>query len=138
MKVTLDTKSIQTINLFQSLSGTSVIDCFDTEEKIYFVVANGQYARAIGKNGAKVKNAQTIFKKHLQIYEYSPDLKTFVKNLIPEAQDISVSEKEVKVTIKPYDRASVIGKNGKNIKVVKMFLNRIFGVDDLKLKVDFH
>lgn len=133
MKVTLDEKTIQTITLFQNMTGSSVIDCIDNEE-LYFVVAQGNYGLAIGKNGTKIKHAEKMFKKPIKIYEYAPDLKEFIKNMIPGCQEITVEDNNVFVKVKQFDRARIIGKSGKNIKIIGNFLERLFDIASLKVK----
>lgn len=133
MKVTLDEKIIQTITIFQNLTGSSVVDCIEDED-LYFVVAQGQYGLAIGKNGRKIKNAERLFKKTIKIFEYSPDVKEFIKNMIPDSQVIEINDNNVFVRVKQFDRARIIGKGGKNIKVIGNFLERLFEINSLKVK----
>lgn len=134
MKVTLDSKSIQHMNLFNSLTNSSVIDFIDDEGDLYFVVGEGQYGLAVGKNGVKIKKAERIFKKSIKVFEYSPDLEKFISNLVPEAQDIEIHDKEIIVKIKPADRPRVIGRGGKNVRVMKLFLERLFDIENFKVK----
>jgi N utilization substance protein A len=134
MKVILDQNSIEAINLFQNLTGATVIDHITEEGEIYFVVAEGQYGLAVGKGGSKIKNAEHIFKKTIKVLEYSEDLEKFVKNIVPEAQEIAINNKQIMLKVKPQDRARVIGKSGKNIKILNKFLQRLFDIEEMKLK----
>ena len=65
MKVTLDSKTIQSINIFQNMTHSSIIDCITEADELYFVVAQGQYGLTIGKNGNKIRNAERVFKKSI-------------------------------------------------------------------------
>lgn len=134
MKITLDQDTIQTINLFRNLTGSNVVDCVDSDEDLYFVVAEGQYGLAVGKSGVKIKNAEKVFKKNIKVFEYSTDLMTFIRNLVPEASEINQVEKVIHVKVKQNAKAKVIGKNGKNIKIINEILKRHFDVDALKIK----
>ncbi len=134
MKVILDQNSIEAINLFQNLTGATIIDNISEEGELYFVVAEGQYGLAVGKGGSKIKNAEKVFKKTIKVLEYSEDLEKFVRNIVPEAQDISINGKQIILKVKPMDRARVIGKNGKNIKILNKFLQRLFDIEEMKLK----
>ncbi len=134
MKVTLDQNIIQSINLFQTLTGSSVLDAITEENEIYFVVAQGQYGTTVGKNGAKIKNAERVFKKSIKVFEYSESMEEFLKNVLPGLQEFTVKDRIVNVKIKANDKAKAIGKGGKNIKVIAKFLQRLFDVDDLKVK----
>ncbi|MBI5061642.1 MAG: NusA-like transcription termination signal-binding factor [Candidatus Aenigmarchaeota archaeon] len=133
MKVRLDTEAIKTISLFQNVTGSHIIDCINDEE-LYFVVAEGEYGAVIGKNGNKIKNAERIFRKQIVIFEYSPILERFIKNMIPETTNIVLKEGEIDVFVKPVDRARVIGKAGKKIKIINRLLKRLHDVDNLKVK----
>lgn len=134
MKVILDQNSIQTISLFQNLTGTTVKDSISEDGEIYFVVEEGQYGLAVGRGGAKIKNAEKVFKKTIKVLEYSGDLEQFVKNMIPEAQEITVSGRHIFVKVRQQDRPRVIGRGGKNIKIINKFLQRLFDIEELKLK----
>ncbi len=133
MKVTLDSKTIQSINIFQNLTGSSVIDCLEDEE-LYFIIAKGEYGLAVGKNGAKIRNAERLFKKTIKIFEYSSELEEFIKNMIPESQEIEIGNNNVVVRIRPNDKARVIGKGGKKVKVAGRFLERLFEINNLRVK----
>ena len=134
MKVTLDQNTIQSISLFQNLTGSSVVDAISDGDEIYFVVAQGQYGSTVGRNGSKIKNAERVFKKRIKVFEYSESLEEFVKNIIPGVQEFSLKDKAVLIKIKPNDKAKVIGKGGKNVKIINMFLQSLFDMEELKVK----
>ena len=134
MKLTLDQNTLQMINIFHNLTGTNVVDCVNEEDCIYFVVAEGQYGLAVGKAGAKIKNAERVFKKSIKVFEHSNELEKFVRNLIPEIEALDIKEKLIFVKVRPQDRARVIGKAGKNIKIINKLLNRMFDIEELKVK----
>jgi len=133
VKLVLDNKIIQMIDLFQNLTGVNVVDCVEDEE-LYFVVGEGQYGLAVGKNGIKIKNAERVFKKKIKVFEYSSDLMTFIKNLVPEAEEITQNENNISLRIKQNAKAKVIGKSGKNIKILNDILKRHFEIDSMKVK----
>lgn len=134
MKVTLDQNSIESINIFQTLTGSSVVDAITEGDEIYFVIARGQYGSTVGKNGSKIKNAERVFKKSIKVFEYSENLEEFVRNVVPGVQEFSIKDKTVIVRIKPADKAKVIGRGGKNIKIINRFLQRLFDIEELKVK----
>ena len=134
MKLKLDQNKIQTINLFQTVTGCSVLDCMSEDDIIIFIVNEGQYGLAVGKNGVKIKNAEKVFKKNIRVLEYSKELENFVKNLVPEAQEITIEDKTIIIKLKQSDRAKVIGRQGRNIKIIKTFLSDLFDIQDVKIK----
>lgn len=134
MKVTLDNNIIQCMSLFNSLTKCSIIDCIEDDGELYFVVGEGQYGLAVGKGGATVKKAERIFKKSIKVFEYARSPEGFVRNIVPDAQEISVTDSSVVVKVRPTDRARVIGKNGRNVHVIRMILERLFEVQEFKVK----
>jgi N utilization substance protein A len=134
MKIVLDQNSIEVINLFQNLTGATVVDSISENGELYFVIAEGQYGLAVGKGGIKIKNAEKVFKKTIKVMEYSESLEKFVKNAIPEVQEMTMNGKHILVKVKQSNRAKVIGKGGKNIKILNKFLQRLFDIEELKLK----
>lgn len=134
MKVTLDADTIQSMNFFQNMTGSSVVDCISDSESLYFVVAKGQYGLSVGKHGAKIKHAENLFKKSIKVFEYADTAEEFVRNAVPESQEVGINGKYVEVRVKQSDRAKVIGKGGKNINIIKKFLKRLFDIDSLKIK----
>jgi NusA-like KH domain protein len=125
---------IQSISLFQNLTGSSVVDAISDGDEIYFVVAQGQYGSTVGKGGIKVKNAERVFKKYIKVFEYSENMEEFLRNVLPGIQELSKQEKLVTVKIRQADKAKAIGKGGKNIRIITKFLQRLFDVEELKVK----
>jgi N utilization substance protein A len=133
MKVCLDTETIRIISLFQQITGSHVIDGYENDE-IYFIVAENHYGLAVGKGGIKIKKAESVFKKPIKVYEYSPDIHKFIMHLIPEAKEILIDGKSVEVRVSPQDRPKVIGPRGKKIQILERFLSRLHDVESFKVK----
>ena len=71
--------------MFQNITGSDVTDCIDNPEDIYFVVKENQYGLAVGKNGVKIRHAERLMKKGIRVFEYSPDVKMFIANVVNRA-----------------------------------------------------
>jgi N utilization substance protein A len=134
MKVTLDQQTIQFMNLFQNLTGSTAVDCINEDDEIYFVIAEGKYGATVGKSGVKIKNAERVFKKRIRILEYAQNAEDFIRNIIPDVQEITRKESMIFIKVTAKDRPKVIGKAGKNIKIINRFLQRLFDVEELKVK----
>ena len=110
----------------------------NTAEKVmflvYFMVEKGKSGLAIGKNGAIIKNVSKVLGKAAKVFEFSPELDEMVKSMIPTAKNVEIANGAVTVTIPNSDRSVVIGRSGRNIKVMKEFLNRHFKVNYLRLR----
>ena len=74
-------------------------------------------------------------KKNIKIFEFSSDINSFIKKLIPQASAIKIrndSDKMiVEVKVDKKNKAMVIGRQGKNLKVFKELLSRNHKVNDL-------
>ena len=57
-----------------------------------------------------------------------------VSSMIPSATKVEVGDDSVAVSIPSSERSVVIGRNGRNIKVIKEFLRRQFKINQLRLK----
>jgi predicted RNA-binding protein YlqC (UPF0109 family) len=62
----------------------------------------------------------------------------FVKNLIPQAKEVSVinntNSVEIEIRVDKSDKGFVIGRGGEKIKVYKEILKRIHNISDLRVK----
>ena len=140
MEITFDTETIRLVTLFESVTKARVKDCFidGASDAVLFIVEEGQIGLAIGKNGVSVKHVESLIKKNVKIFEFSKDLVTFVKNIIPYATNASVktSGKEivVEINVDKKNKAMVIGRDGKNLDLYKKLLNRTHGITDIVVK----
>jgi len=138
MKIKFDTETIRLITLFENLTGAPVKDCIqdDSTNTVCFMIEEGKTGIAIGKNGNNVKNAERIMGKNIKIFEFSNDLITFIKNLIPHALEIKINEEEniVELKVEKSEKGLIIGRDEKNLKLYKEIIQRNFNLKDLKVK----
>lgn len=138
MTMKFDTETIRLMALFENLTGASVKDCILDNSVIYIVVDEGEIGVAIGKNGASVQHAEKKIGKMIKLFEYSKDIAQFVKNLIPQTTDVKIRNENEKVIVEirvdKADRAIVIGRDGKNLKLLKELLQRNYTVNDLIIR----
>ena len=135
MPITFDTETIRLITLFENITGAPVKDCLIDENTLYLVIDEGKVGIAIGKNGNSVKHAENLIGKTIKLFEYAPNLEKFVKNIIPQAKEVKLEEKEgkkvVEIKVEKKDRALVIGRDSKNLKLFKEILHRNYSVDEI-------
>ena len=138
MVVKFDTETLRLMTLFENLTGVPVKDCLVEDNIVYFLVNEENVGMAIGKNGNSVKNIENVINKTVKIFGFSSDLNKFVKNLIPRAIDIKINNQGgktvVEVSVEKSDRPVIIGREGKNLKILKEFLRRNHNVDDLVIR----
>lgn len=140
MEITFDTDTIRLVALFENVTKAPVKDCFvnDSNDTVYFIVDEGKIGLAIGKNGKSVKNIEHLIKKSVKVFEFSKDLVTFAKNLIPYVTGASVKTKGneiiVEVNVDKKNKAMVIGRDRKNLDLYKKVLMRTHGVTNIVVK----
>jgi N utilization substance protein A len=140
MKLTFDTDTIRLITLFENMTHANVKDCIVDEgtNTIYFVIEEGRIGVAIGKNGNSVKHVEKVTGKTIKLFEFSNDIVSFVKKIIPQATAIKVRNEDGKVTVEVHvekkNRPLVIGREGRNLKIYKELFKRNHKVDDLAIR----
>lgn len=135
MTLKFDTETIRLITFFENFTGVSVKDCLVGNDCICFIVEEGKVGIAIGKNGNSVRNAERMIGRNIKLFEFSDDLNIFVKNMIPQVNNIKIRNEDgrviVDVKVEKKDKALVIGRNGKNIKMFRELLQRVHDVNEL-------
>jgi len=138
MTVKFDTETIRLITFFENFTGVSVKDCLVGDNCIYFIVEEGKVGIAIGRNGNSVKNVERMVGRSIKLFEFSNDLNVFVKKLIPQVNGIKVRDENGKVIVdikvEKKNRALVIGRDGRNLKVFKKLLQRTHNVNELIIR----
>jgi N utilization substance protein A len=138
MVIKFDTETIRLMSLFENLTGVPVKDCLVEENTIYFVVDEENVGIAIGKNGNNVKNVENATNKTIKIFGFSENLEKFIKNIIPGVIEIKINDMEerkiVEVSVEKNERPRIIGREGKNLKIIKELLKRNHGVSDLIIR----
>jgi N utilization substance protein A len=130
-----DTETIRLINLFENVTGATVKDCIVNGDTVYYVIDEGKVGIAIGKNGSSVRHAERMIGKTVKLFEFSPELVKFVRNLVPQANDVKVKDENneiiVEIRVDKKNRALVIGRDRKNLNLYKELLQRNYNINDL-------
>ncbi len=140
MIIKFDTETIRMITLFENLTNVRVKDCLidNATNTVYFIVESGKIGIAIGKNGISAKRIEKVTGKNIKIYEYSENLEKFVKNLIPQSNEVKVKNENgkiiVEIKVDKTNRGIVIGRDEKKLKLYKEILQRNHKVDDLVVR----
>jgi len=138
MTIVFNMDTIRLLNLFESITNVPVKDCYVNEDNVYFIVEEGKIGLAIGKGGSSIKNVEKTIDKKVKVFEYSSNPVEFVKNLIPQAKEISLINNgetvDIQIKVDRSDRGFVIGRGGEKIKVYREILKRVHNISDLKVK----
>ncbi|MBC7128853.1 MAG: NusA-like transcription termination signal-binding factor [Thermoplasmatales archaeon] len=137
MKIKLTQEEMNYINIAEGFIHTPIIDCVGKEDRITFIVEKGRLGKAVGKEAKNIKKLEEIFKKEVRIVEYDTDIKQFIVNLFKpfKLDKIIFDEKEKKasVVVNPNDKGKAIGKDGRNIKIIREIAKRHHDIEELKV-----
>lgn len=134
MSIKLSTEQIRAVNAFEELTKVHVRDCLIDNDNAYFLIEEGKMGIAIGKNGSTIRSVNNVLSKNVKIFEYADTPEGLIKNLIPSLKSAEFTSKGVTVAISASDRSTVIGKNGRNIKAIREFMERHYKIKNLRLK----
>ena len=121
---------------FEAVTGAKVIDCFELNDRLLFIVDQGYLAKALGREKSNIAKLSKMFNKKLKIVEFKPDPVLFVKNLISplKPKSIELHDKTVQVIVKnPKIKGLILGSQKKNLKAYQDALNMHF--KGLKIEV---
>lgn len=129
MKIKYDMNVMQFISMFESATGAQLHDCFMQDERIVFVVKQGQIGRALGKGGMNIRKLEDYLKKKIRIIEFNEDVLQFVRNAVHPLKIEEISEEEGIITIIPPDsktRGYLIGRGAANLRSTESVVKRYF------------
>ncbi|RZN60968.1 NusA-like transcription termination signal-binding factor [Methanonatronarchaeum sp. AMET6-2] len=140
-EVKLSSDEIRYIALFESLTGAGARDCYvdDENDRVIFVVNQGEMGLAIGKGGRNIKRFRETVGKRVEVVEYAEEPEAFIKNALSPAEveevDITNGEegKKAEIDVKESKKGLVIGKNGRNIEKAKLLADRHYNINDIIL-----
>ena len=130
MKLTLE--SINNINLFENLTGAKVKDCIMENNKLVFLVEEGNIKQALGKDNSNIFRLQKLLKKDIEIIGYSDDVTKFVRNLIypNRADDIRSENNVVAIVISDVNvKGRIFGRGRENLKKINELVKKNFNME---------
>jgi len=135
-------REMRFIALFESITGATVRDCIidDENNRIIYVVKEGEMGIAIGKRGKNVSLLEKMTGKRHEIIEFSDDPARFIKNALRPARlrEIRITQrtdgrKIAVVSVDPKDKGIAIGKNGKNAERIRFLAKRYFDISNVSI-----
>lgn len=135
----LNTQDIMNISLFEDMTKTAALDYIVDEDTLYLIIRTNNIGSVIGREGSKIKAIQEKMGKKIKVFPYSDDPVLFVENVIrTEPKDPKIIEKDGKKTleigVERGKKPLVLGKAGRNIKILREFLKRRFGIDNIVIR----
>jgi N utilization substance protein A len=139
-EIRLTAESIQYIALFENMTRAKILDCIPEEERLVYVVKQGDMGLAIGRNGENINRVKKTLDKPIELVEYSDEPVTFLKNAFGpvSVSSVNIINKNGKrlayVEVPNKEKGLAIGRNGKNIEKVKMLARRHHNIEDVILQ----
>ena len=133
-RLKLDTDTLGLGTIMERITRTRVKDCFKEEDTVYFVVGSGELGKAVGKGGSNIRKVQEELGKKIKVIEFRSNIADFVKNIIYPLKVEQVIEEEGIVKIKERSKKTkslLIGRGGKNLKLINRAVKRFFNVSDV-------
>ncbi len=138
-EVTFDEKTIKYVALFQDLTRTTVVDCVDAEDRLIFVVKEGDIGKAIGKKGENVAKLKRLMNKDIHIVEYADEPEKFVANVFRnyDVKGVAIEQRgdvtHATVTVDASKKGRAIGKEGRNLRVARDLIARHHSIQSVSV-----
>lgn len=137
MTTRLDITSIQSMNLFNRITGIKAKFFFNYSSSIVFIVDPLDLGAAIGERDNNLRKLGITFKKRVKILpEPTPEkINRFVKLLVAPVKFKSLMIENEIVTIKagPQGKASLIGRNHSNLDQLEDILKHYFKIKSVRI-----
>ena len=138
-EVTFDEKTIRFVALFQDVTRSTVVDCLDAEDRVIFVVKEGDIGKAIGKKGEQVAKLKRLMNKDIHIIEYSDDPGKFVANVFRnyDVKGVHIEQRgdvtHATVTVDAKKKGRAIGKEGRNLRLSRELIVRHHAIQSVSV-----
>ncbi|OWP57259.1 MAG: antitermination protein NusA [Thermoplasmatales archaeon B_DKE] len=139
-EITIDNKMMGYIAIFERLSHVELKECLENDDMVLFIVGEKRLADIFNHNKNIVSELKEKVNKHILLAETSRDLLMFVKNLFYRygVKEIDITWKEnmtdILVAVETTEIGKAIGKEGRNIKLLKEAVGRFFPIHSLNIK----
>ena|SRR3989338_10032907 len=135
-RLKLDQELLGISSIIEKLTGVYIKDCFREDDTIYIVVDPGQLGKAVGKGGEVIKRVQFQLRKNIRVIEFRDSAADFVRNVIYPVTVEEILDQEGQILIRDSSRkvkSQLIGRDGKNLAVVKRAVQRFFPGKEVKV-----
>lgn len=129
-EITFDEQTIKYVALFQDLTRTTVVDCVEAEDRLVFVVKEGDIGKAIGKKGENIAKLKRLLNKDIHVVEFSNEPEKFVANVFRnyDVKGVQIEQRgditHATVTVDASKKGRAIGKEGRNLRMSRDLIAR--------------
>ncbi len=132
MNITLNAQTLRYISIFEAATNAEVKDCIEKEDAIIFIVQPHNIRKALVNRGEKIQKLRKMLQKNVIVYEFSPDILRFARNIFRRygVKNVKVSnengEFSLVIFVDPKEKARAIGRDGRNLKLAREIIGRHF------------
>lgn len=140
VEIKLDADTLRIFAMFEGMTKASLKDVIDEEDRIIFVVEEGQIGRAVGKGAANLKRLRENLQKEVVLIGYAAEREQMLKNVFHRFQVESVEWEDrngdiiAHVKVPQEEKGKAIGKGGRNIQLARMLMKRHHSVADVSVE----
>ncbi|MFH1823281.1 MAG: hypothetical protein ABH817_01015 [archaeon] len=139
MKITLDIRKIQYMNIFSKVTRMKARNCFNYGPMIVFTVPGPLVSRAIGRDNQNLSILSQRIGKRVRILaepQGQGDLDHFIKIIIYPNQykKISLENDQLVIFGDQKARATLIGKEKKRLEELSNILNKFFHIKKVLIR----
>ena len=138
--IVIDNRIIEYRALFARVTKIEVKECMENEDMVVFIIQERKMAEMFKRNPDVVNRLREKINKHILIAESSRDLLSFIKNLYFRygVREIDIRWKQgqidIHVGVDPNEVGKAIGKEGRNVKLMKDIVSRFYEIRNLSIK----
>ena len=138
--IMLSNENMQYINMACKVTKTNIIDCVIQNDKLIFIVQKGQLGAAIGIKAKNLERLRNLFKKSIKFVEFDSNKERFIVNLCKPYKVNKIefegdeNEPVAKLEVEISDKSKLIGKDGRNIDVIRQLARRHHSIKDVQIK----
>lgn len=137
MSTVYDQQLIELRALFEKKTSATVKDVFyDKNEKLTFVIEEGQMGKALGKGKQNLFSLQDALGKKIRVVEYTADRLEMIKRFIAPLQVLSIEDQgEIVVLHGPDIKTNglLIGKQARNLRNLEWMVQKFHEVKEIKV-----
>ncbi|MCL4356459.1 MAG: NusA-like transcription termination signal-binding factor [Candidatus Thermoplasmatota archaeon] len=138
--IVIDNRIIEYRALFARVTKIEVKECMENEDMVVFIIQERKMAEMFKRNPDVVNRLREKINKHILIAESSRDLLSFIKNLYFRygVREIDIrwnqGQIDIHVGVDPNEVGKAIGKEGRNVKLMKDIVSRFYEIRNLSIK----
>jgi len=139
-EIMLSNETMQYINMASNIIRTDVLDCYIADDRLILIVKKGQLGVAIGSKAKNIEKLRRLFKKNIKFVEFDNNKERFILNLCKpyKTKEITLEGEGdaiiARVGVEHSDKSKLIGKDGRNIDIIRKLARRHHSIKDVQIK----